>query len=337
MIDVRHLTREFRVPQPRGKGITSVLADLMSPMTDRITAINDVSFQVQRGDCVGYIGANGAGKTSTIKCLTGVIKPTAGTVDVNGFDPWKQRKAYTQNIGVVFGQKSLLIPDLPITDSFDYYRMIYRIPDQQYRQSRQECIEMLEIDRLMTRPPRGMSLGERMRCEIAAALLHDPPLLFLDEPTIGIDIVAKKRLHEFLNNKLNSRRLTIFLTTHQVDDINALCNRIMILKKGQLVVDQSMQDFRSRGLGDRSLLVKLDLPASDLAALAVSLHGQVEHDWLRLTLDQDLNALLNRLMHHGTLLDFRVEEQKLDSLIDTIYRTEQPLGPLPGVHPGRVA
>lgn len=243
VIALSHVKKSFWVPAKNPpKGIWHALF----PKRERFDALKDVSFTVQKGDILGYIGPNGAGKSTTIKLMTGILTAEAGTVDVLGFTPWTDRLEYTQKIGVVFGQKGLLWWDLPPTDSFELYKAVYDIPEKEFQSRKKMLTELFGATDLINRPTRKLSLGERMRCEIIAALLHKPDVLFLDEPTIGLDAIAKEKMREAIQELNKKEGVTVVLTTHDMQDIEALASRIIILDEGKIIYEGSIPDLKKK-------------------------------------------------------------------------------------------
>ena len=221
----------------------------MVPWRDRtyteVEALKDMSFTISDGQIVGYIGPNGAGKSTTIKILSGILRPDSGECTVNGMVPWRDRRKYVSRLGVVFGQRSQLWWDVPVMDSFCLLRDIYKVPEETFRDNLNRLRERLDLGDFLTAPARTLSLGQRMRCEIAAALLHSPDILFLDEPTIGLDAVSKLKVREFILAENQDRKTTVILTTHDMQDIDALCSRVLLIGKGQLLLDGSIQEIRA--------------------------------------------------------------------------------------------
>ncbi len=244
MIEVEHLTKIYRVARRRA-GFREALKALGKREYEEIRALDDISFSVPEGQIVGYIGPNGAGKSSTIKVLSGILTPDSGNCRVNGSVPWKERKRYVREIGVVFGQRSQLWWDVPVIDSFELLRDIYAIEDASYRKTLDELTELLDLSELLRTPARQLSLGQRMRCEIAAALLHRPKLLFLDEPTIGLDAVSKLAVRHFIQEENRLHHTTVLLTTHDMQDIEALASRIILIGKGKVLMDGTFDDLRA--------------------------------------------------------------------------------------------
>ena len=243
MITLEHVRKTYKVSK-RDAGFSSAFKALFHKEYEYIHALNDVSFTILDGEMVGYIGPNGAGKSSTIKILSGILTPEEGICLVDGLIPWKNRIEYVRNIGVVFGQRSQLWWDVPVLDSFELLREIYRIPESTYRRNLEQLTNMLDLSQLLKTPVRQLSLGQRMRCEIAASLLPDPRILFLDEPTIGLDAVSKLAVRDFIRKLNQDKNTTVILTTHDMQDIEALTDRIILIGKGKILLDGTIDDIR---------------------------------------------------------------------------------------------
>ena len=246
MITMEHVCKSYKIAK-RNAGFRAACKALFQREHELIHALNDVSFTIGDGEMVGYIGPNGAGKSSTIKILSGILTPDSGTVLVDGRIPHKNRIRHVREIGVVFGQRSQLWWDVPVIDSFELLKDIYSIPDSQYRKSLEELTELLNLKELLRSPTRQLSLGQRMRCEIAASLLHRPRILFLDEPTIGLDAVSKLAVRDFILQQNQNHKTTVILTTHDMQDIEALTNRIILIGKGRLLLDGTIDDIKKGG------------------------------------------------------------------------------------------
>lgn len=246
MIEVSHLRKTFRVAR-RDAGFTKAVKALFCREYQEIHALNDVSFSIGDGEIVGYIGPNGAGKSSTIKVLSGILTPDSGECTVDGLVPWKDRREHVKRIGVVFGQRSQLWWDVPVIDSFELLKEIYAVPETLYRKNRDELTALLDLSQILRTPARQLSLGQRMRCEIAASLLHSPQILFLDEPTIGLDAVSKLAVREFIKAQNNEHKTTVILTTHDMQDIEALASRVILIGKGSILLDGALDDIRRGG------------------------------------------------------------------------------------------
>lgn len=243
MITLEHVSKTYKVSK-RDAGFSSAWKALFHREYEYIHALDDVSFTIRDGEMVGYIGPNGAGKSSTIKILSGILTPDDGTCLINGITPWKNRIEHTRSIGVVFGQRTQLWWDVPVMDSYELLKEIYRIDTNTYQNNLQRLTDMLNLSELLKTPARQLSLGQRMRCEIAASLLHSPRILFLDEPTIGLDAVSKLAVRDFIRQLNKEQNTTVILTTHDMQDIEALTNRIILIGRGQILLDGTIDDIR---------------------------------------------------------------------------------------------
>jgi len=252
MITLKNINKTFRVAK-RQAGFGRALKALFSREYEEIHALSEVSFSIRDGEMVGYIGPNGAGKSTTIKIMCGVLTPDSGVCEIDGRTPWKERVTHVREIGVVFGQRSQLWWDVPVIDSFELIRDIYKVEGKLYRRNMEELCALLDLDELLKTPARSLSLGQRMRCEIAASLLHSPKTLFLDEPTIGLDAVSKIAVRQFIK-KLNAEHgTTVILTTHDMQDIEALTQRILLIGKGRILLDGSFAELKNRDVSSGSI------------------------------------------------------------------------------------
>lgn len=263
MITMEHVCKSYKIAK-RNAGFKEACKALFRRETEEIQALSDVSFQIDDGEMVGYIGSNGAGKSSTIKILSGILVPDAGNCIVNGRSPWKDRVEHVRQIGVVFGQRSQLWWDIPVIDSFELLKEIYSIATPDYKRTLEELTELLQLQELLRTPTRQLSLGQRMRCEIAASLLHNPKLLFLDEPTIGLDAVSKLAVREFIKKQNAEHRTTVILTTHDMQDIEAIANRVILIGKGRILLDGTLEDMR-KTVEETSVTVDEEKSADDRA------------------------------------------------------------------------
>src|SRR5580658_3368657 len=267
---VEELSKTYRIAE-RDAGAMGAVKGLIQRRWRTIEALDRVSFQLERGELVGLIGPNGAGKSTTIKILSGILEPTSGRCEVDGLVPWRQRIRHVARIGVVFGQRTQLWWDLPVIEGFDLLRDIYRVPQDRYIRARDELVALLKLDRVLNQPVRQLSLGQRMRCEIAAALLHEPPLVFLDEPTIGLDAPSKLAVREFIGRINREHGVTVILTTHDMHDIEALAERVIVIGNGTILADQSFEALRAGVFAERRLYVDFagEAPMLDIAGVKV--------------------------------------------------------------------
>ena len=256
-ISVKHLNKEFKVLQRDG-GLKNAFKSLIKRNYKYIKAVDDISFDIEKGEIVGYIGPNGAGKSTTIKMLCGILKSDSGEIKVAGYNPFKDRSEYVKNIGVVFGQKSQLWWDIPVIDSFDLLKNIYKISDEDYEKTKGELVRLLNLEDILTTPVRQLSLGQRMRAEIAASLLHKPKILFLDEPTIGLDAVSKVEVRKFIKEINKKDKVTIILTSHDMSDIEALTNRLILIGKGKKLYDGTLSGIKKKFSRTRKLEIIFD-------------------------------------------------------------------------------
>jgi ABC-2 type transport system ATP-binding protein len=320
IIFVSHLKKEFRVTQKT----RNPLRNFFAPPQKTVSAVDDISFNIAPGELVGYLGPNGAGKSTTIKMLTGILVPTSGEISVSGREPHKQRREHVAHIGAVFGQRNTLWWDLPVGDSFDLLRDIYRIPPDRYAQNMVQFRALLGLDEFMRSPVRALSLGQLMRANLAAALVHDPDVLFLDEPTIGLDVVAKERIREFIAN-INARRgVTVILTTHDLQDVEKLCNRVMMIDHGKLLFDGALDDLLRRFGGERELEVDFAEPVADAAVPGARL---IKQEGLRAVYrfsreTMSASDLIGALSARFRIADLSVREPQIEDTIRRIYEEQ---------------
>ncbi len=326
-IEVQNVRKEFRIFRHR-EGVWGAFQDLFRREYRTLAAVDGISFSVEEGEFVGYIGPNGAGKSTTIKMMTGILVPTAGEIIAAGFRPYQDRTRYTKSIGVVFGQRSQLWWDIAVIESFRLLRRIYDVSDSDFR-SRLDVIKgLLALDELLHQPVRKLSLGQRMRCDITAALLHNPRILFLDEPTIGLDIVAKDQIRQFLKEINRELRTTIILTTHDLSDIEELCRRVMIIDHGRLLYDGSLDGLRQRlgrfnvisvHLQERAHGAGLDRALGQ--GNGISLEHADELTWRILYNREQVSSaeIIRRIVNEVPVRDIYVEEQPIEEIVKKIY------------------
>ncbi|MFB7102616.1 ABC transporter ATP-binding protein [Streptomyces hydrogenans] len=286
-----------------------------------VRAVDGISFTVDRGEMVGYIGPNGAGKSTTVKMLTGILTPSGGRLRVAGIDPARDRTRLARRIGVVFGQRTTLWWDLPLRDSYRLVHRMYRIPDDRYRENLARCVELLDLGDLLDVPVRQLSLGQRMRGDIAAALLHDPEVLYLDEPTIGLDVVSKSRVRAFLRELNAERGTTVLLTTHDLTDIEQLCSRVMVIDHGRLVYDGGLPGLHAAGDGERTLVVDLAraFPPIDSVPGARFVRAEGPRQYLAFPASASAAPLVAAVAEAYPLVDLSVREPDIESVIAKMY------------------
>jgi ABC-2 type transport system ATP-binding protein len=317
-----HDLRKVFTSVKRGSGTFGALRTLFSRERVEKVAVEGVTLSIEAGELVGYIGPNGAGKSTTIKMLTGILVPTSGEVAVAGLVPYAQRRANARNIGVVFGQRSQLYWDLPLIESFELLRAIYGIPRATYRRNLDEFIAMLDMEEFLRTPVRQLSLGQRMRGDFAAAMLHDPKIVYLDEPTIGLDVVAKEAIREFIARVNRDRGTTVILTTHDLADVERLSNRIVLIDKGTLVFDGSIDRLREQYGGHRTLVVELCEPLPENFAIPGTQLEPIVDNVARFRFDRrtiSADQLIRRVADSLCVNDVSIEEPELESIIRRIY------------------
>lgn len=330
MIELQHVKKYFKRPV-RGKGVWGMFKSLFSRKSETIKAVDDISFTINDGEAVGYIGANGAGKSTTIKMMSGILTPTDGNIYIDGMRPYnsKERKKVLRNIGVVFGQKTQLWYDLPLTETYELLKYIYDIPDNEYKTRLGDLTEMLGLSDFITAPVRTLSLGQRMRADLAASMIHNPKTLFLDEPTIGLDVLVKRKLIEAVNSIRKQYNTTLILTTHAMSDIEQLCQRVIILDKGQILFDRSLSQIKTRFGDKRNVTVRtknnVDETAlnetfkSGLEAISVD-----ENDPTLTTFTIDatvlhVNELLDYLLRNCNVEDVKITETSIEQVVQKIF------------------
>jgi ABC-2 type transport system ATP-binding protein len=321
LIDVQRLEKTFRVAEHRA-GLRGALTSLVHREHRQVRAVRDVSFSIERGEMVGCLGPNGAGKSTTIKMLTGILVPSGGHVEVLGMDPSRRRKQVAQRIGVVFGQRTQLWWDLPLIDSLELLRYVYRVSPERYARNIKRLRDLLDLDPFLRTPVRQLSLGQRMRGDLAAALLHDPEILYLDEPTIGLDVVAKHRVRDFFRTINREEGVTILLTTHDMSDVEQLCSRVLIIDHGTLLYDGTLDGIRERLGTERTLVIDLaddiDAPVECRSAQQVRADGP--RRWLQFNrLETTAAELISDVAARYRLRDLTIEEPDIESIVRRMY------------------
>lgn len=319
-IVVENLCKQFHV-SVRKPGFFGAIKGLFTREHRSIDVLDNVSFKVEEGDLLGYIGPNGAGKSTTIKILSGILVPSSGKVSVFGKTPWENRIDTVEEIGVVFGQRTQLWWDLPVIESFLLLKDIYKIPKTTYRRNFDRMISLLKLEELLDQPVRQLSLGQRMRCELVASLLHDPKVLFLDEPTIGLDATSKLVVRDFIREINRERKVTIILTTHDMDDIEALCKRVIVISKGKVFLDGSLDQLRKKVSAER--LLKVDMKG-EIENVCINKANMVSHDGQRCLFRFDPEkATAAEVIHELTakyvVQDLFVENLPIEEIIAQLY------------------
>jgi len=318
-IEVKHINKTFKVPV-KSNGRFGTLKSFFNRKYNYIKAINDISFSIKKGEIVGYIGPNGAGKSTTIKILSGILTPDSGLVTINRMIPWKDRKKYVSNIGVVFGQRSQLWWDIPAIDSFNLLKDIYKLDNNEYQKTLNELINLLNLKEIINIPVRQLSLGNRMKCEIAASLIHRPKILFLDEPTIGLDAISKKMVREFIRKINKKNNVTVILTTHDMADIEALAKRIILIGKGKKLYDGSLNKLKKEYDYLRKIKVitkdKLELN-KDYMVQQNNIDSGIEFiiDIRKIEINEFIKLLTSKI----SVIDIDIDNGNIDELIVKLY------------------
>jgi ABC-2 type transport system ATP-binding protein len=320
IIEARGLRKSFQITRRR-PGVFGAFANLFAPRYQTVHAVDGVSFTLQEGEMVGYLGPNGAGKSTTIKMLTGLLVPSGGELLVDGLIPWKDRARYVARIGAVFGQRTTLWWDLPVIESFELLQPMYRVPLARFRRSLDEFVALLEMESFLSTPVRALSLGQRMRADLCAALLHEPRLVFLDEPTIGLDVIAKERIRQFVRHIHRERGVTVLLTTHDLSDVERLCERVMILDRGQVLYDDTLAALNGRFESDWLLVITF---AGDYEDVSLPGLPPPEREGHRATYRFDHRRissadLIQQILPRFRITDVEVRRPALEETIRRIY------------------
>ncbi|ENH95629.1 ABC transporter [Gracilibacillus halophilus YIM-C55.5] len=323
IITVNNLTKSYLV-QKREQGIKGTFQSLFNRKHEKITAVSNINFQIEKGEIVGYLGPNGAGKSTTIKMLSGILSPTNGNIDVNGLSPFSNRKEHSLNIGVVFGQRTQLWWDIPVSESLNLMRHMYKIPKSDYLKRLEVFNEFLDLNQFINVPVRQLSLGQRMRADLCAALLHQPEVLFLDEPTIGLDVVVKDNIRTFIQQINENLNTTVILTTHDMSDIEKLCNRVIVIDQGSKVYDGTVKELKKTYGSEELIIVETENKIKDYNYLFSPgiLYVEQQNNTLFITYNKSKissSVILKILMNKEEILDFTIKETEIDEVIRRMY------------------
>lgn len=322
IIRVDNLKKTFKVSK-RANGLPGRIANLFAPKYEYKKAVDGISFNIQQGEAVGFIGANGAGKSTTIKMLSGIIYPDGGCIEIAGFIPYKERKQYVSNIGVVFGQKSQLSWDLPVVDSFELLKRIYSIPNVIYKENFEKFVDLLDMSSFIEQPVRQLSLGQRMRADIAASLLHSPKIVFFDEPTIGLDVVAKEKIRSFIRYLNKEQGVTIIFTTHDMQDIEQTCERLILIDKGRKIYDGSVDGLIETYAYEKKLIVEFiqDYVINEIDNVVINdLEGH-KKEFIFNPNKVSVKSIINNLSNYD-IVDLTVENMNIERIVRQIYEGE---------------
>jgi ABC-2 type transport system ATP-binding protein len=317
IVALQRLSKSYVVPV-REAGVAAAVKSLFDRRTRLVEAVREISFEIQPGEIVGFLGPNGAGKTTTLKMLSGLLHPSDGTASVMGFQPWRRDREFLQQITLVMGQRNQLMWDIPVVDSFDRNRVVYRLSRDDYRRRVDELTQLLELAPLLNKPVRTLSLGERMKCEVAAALLHHPRVLYLDEPTLGLDVTMQRRLRTFIGDYNKRTGATVLLTSHYMADVEALCPRVIVVHRGAILFDGALGDLVARVAAHKTLVVEVDDGTTDFARFG----EVVARDGGRVTLrvaKSDTARITGEILAQMTVSDLTVMDPPIDEVIDRIF------------------
>lgn len=329
LIKVENLSKVYKLKE-RHDGFIGTIKDFINPKYYYKIAVNKINIEIKEGECVGYIGENGAGKSTTIKMLTGILHPTNGKVIVDGIVPYKERLKNNFKIGTVFGQRSSLWWDLPVIESFKFNKNVYEIKDEVYKENMEEYTKVLGIDKLLNIPVRNLSLGQRMKCEISIAFLHNPKIVYLDEPTIGLDVLVKEDIRKFIKKVNENKKTTIILTTHDLKDIEEVCNRIIVLDNGKILHDGNLEDFTNEFGKNRTIKFVAEKYDEELEEVIANqkenISLQIKDNEIHIKFDKNkltANDIINIVNKHIEIKDLSILEPNLESIVKEIYRSEK--------------
>lgn len=317
---VDHLVKNFEVTE-KGKGLLGTVSSLVSPKKRIVQALKEISFSVKKGELVGFIGPNGAGKTTTLKILSGILYPSVGYAQVSGFTPWERKSEFLKTISLVMGQKNQLWWDLPAIETFELNKAIYEIPERTYKRSLDELVTLLNVEELLTVPVRRLSLGQRMKMELIAALLHRPEVIFLDEPTIGLDLIAQQAMRDFVLDYNRKNEATILLTSHNMDDVSGLCKRVIVIDDGTIIFDGKLEELTTHFAKEKSIKVYLSDGADVKKLEKIGKIKKVKFPEVTLTVPRTTAPqAAAEILQNFSVADLNIEEESLDDIVRKVFQ-----------------
>lgn len=327
IIEVKDLEKTYKTSD-KEPGMIGYIKNLFHPKYKEFKAVKKINFSIEKGELVGYIGENGAGKSTTIKMLTGILSPSSGEVIVDGLIPYENRIENNKKIGAIFGQKTQLWWDLPVIESFKLIKKMYKIPEGEYRKNLKKFSELLDLDELLNKPVKNLSLGQKMRCEIAATFLHNPKIVYLDEPTIGLDVLVKEKIRDFIKDINKEKNTTVILTTHDLKDIEEVCNRIILIDKGTIIYDGDKQFFKDTY--GKQVLAEMTIKNKTISITNETFDEEFEvveeaDTYLKIRFNHDKTTIMNvvnKVSNYCEIVDMHVQEQGLEEILKEIYRGE---------------
>ena len=323
VIEIKNLSKEYKMVDKEA-GVFGTFKSLFAPRYKTVTAVEDISFDVDEGDILGFIGPNGAGKSTTIKMMVGILNPSSGSVMVNGLEPYKNRKENAQTMGIVFGQRTQLWWDIPVVETFSLLKDMYKIPDRKYKENLLLFDDILQINEFINKPTRQLSLGQRMRADICAALIHNPKILFLDEPTIGLDVVVKGKIREFIREINKTNKTTVILTTHDISDIEKLSNKIIVIDKGKKIYNGNLEDLKDKYGGEVSIAISAEYKEREAIIKRLKNEDVILNSEDKLIVrfnKKNYTSLdiLSKIISSTDIKDFSIKETDMEEVVKKIY------------------
>ncbi len=321
IIQTKNLSRDFKVPI-RNKGIKEAFKSLFNREFNIVQAVKSIDLEIKEGEIIAFLGPNGAGKTTTLKMLSGLIYPTSGEIDVAGFIPYRREKTFLKSISLLMGNRRRLNWDIPVMDSFELYKEIFEINDESYKINLKELVDLMNIDDLLNRPVRSLSLGQRMKCELVLSLIHQPKIMFLDEPTIGLDITAQRNIREFIKNYNKLYNATIMITSHNMNDIETLCNRVIIINKGQIIFEGTIKELITISSEEKIINIEIkdkSIDLSEYGKIKNELKGKVEI----IVAKKDVVSIVGKLLKKINISDIDIKDPPIEDIIEKIFKKEK--------------